>query len=282
MSELGIEEYKQLAESVPALCYVADNNLHFRYINPFFSQVHGITQEAAIGKHISEVIGQQGYKNNLENYKKVLGGHVVKYSSSFLKANGKPHYYHAIYTPFFKDGNLFGFTGVVVDITAEKELEKISKTDALTQLNNRRKFDEKMQEYLGGNSKKHHALILLDIDNFKTINDELGHSKGDDALINLGVLLETLVHYPEQVYRVGGEEFAITLPEISDRSELEKWANNLCTQISSTEILAERSITASVGAVLFNTGDKRETVLKNVDNAMYTSKSNGKNQVNIA
>jgi len=282
MGKNEVTAFKQLVETAPILFYVADTNLKLTYINPFFSEIHNISQQQAAELHISEVIGLEGFNGNLKHYNKVLSGETVKFNTSFVKRDGKPHYCYAIYEPLLEKGLVVGFTGVVKDTTAEHELDRLSKTDLLTQLSNRREYEYDIANILEGDITFNYGMLILDIDFFKKINDQLGHDIGDNALIKLGKLLEDLIEFPGKVFRIGGEEFAIILSDLKGEDELKRRADYICERVASAVIVEEKNITVSIGAILFKAGDDRSLMLKKADIALYTSKKNGRNQVHIS
>ncbi|PKH02764.1 hypothetical protein CXF72_09905 [Psychromonas sp. MB-3u-54] len=282
MNKNGVTAFKQLVESAPILFYIADRNLKFTYINPFFSKVNNISQQEAIELHISEVIGPEGFNGNLKHYNKVLTGETVKFNTSFVKLDGNLYDYYAIYEPLIEKGEVVGFTGVVIDTTAEHELDRLSKTDLLTQLSNRREYEYDMANILKGDVTFNHGMLILDIDLFKKINDQLGHDMGDNALIKLSKLLENMIEFPSKVFRIGGEEFAIILYDIKGEDELRRRSEYICEKVASSVIIEEKDITVSIGAILFKAGDDRSLILKKADIALYASKKNGRNQVHIS
>ncbi len=273
--------FELLVESAPILFYVADIDMNYLYINPFFAEIHSVDQQKTVGMHISEVIGIDAFNGNLEHYENALAGETIKYDSFFIKADGNPHHYYAVYKPLLEAEVIVGFTGVVVDTTAEKELDRLSKTDTLTRLNNRRKFEYDLEKVLSIEDGKNHGLLILDIDFFKKINDELGHDKGDEALVTLGEVLED-GDILDRVYRIGGEEFAILMSEIDYGADLKDRAEHICKRVASSIILEERKVTVSIGASIIKKPDVRGMLLKRTDVALYSSKSNGRNQVCIA
>lgn len=274
--------FEQLVESAPVLCYAVDRRLRYTYINPFFATVHDIAPQAAVGKHIADVIGQSGFDNNAGHYARVLGGHRVAYESSFDKANGEPHHYRAIYTPLSVDGEVTGFTGVVLDVTAQKLMEALSNTDPLTRISNRRKFEASLQALLRQDSSAAFSLLLMDIDDFKDINDHQGHAKGDEVLVALGQLLVAEVRDLDSVYRIGGEEFVVLLRDLSDRSALERRADAIRRAVEAGRLRDERRLTVSIGARIVRGGQDMKQVMADVDQALYRAKQTGKNTVCLA
>ena len=125
-------------------------------------------------------------------------------------------------------------------------------------------------------------MLILDIDFFKKINDQLGHDIGDNALINVSKLLKSIIEFPSKVFRIGGEEFAIILYDLKGEDQLRRRFEYICEKVASSVIIEEKNITVSIGAILFKAGDDRSLILKKADIALYTSKNDGRNQVHIS
>lgn len=275
-SILSNHVFEQFIEEAPILFYSVDSELNCTYINPFFAKTHGVKKEDVLGKNLLSIIGKKGFDNNIPHYQEVLSGSNVEYESFFLKADGNPHYYHALYHPLFDEKKVvIGFASLIIDTTAEKILEHQSNTDALTQVHNIRKFDSDIASLLENNSLKHHALILLDIDFFKKINDTFGHDKGDEVLIALGKILTHSTQEHESVYRIGGEEFVLIINNILTVQDLIVRSEAIRVAIENQTILTEKPITVSIGSSIITHNDDKSALLKRVDEALYLSKSNG-------
>lgn len=160
------------------------------------------------------------------------------------------------------------------------ELEKISVTDKLTKLYNRHKTDKVLAKSIrfAKRYKSKFGVILLDIDNFKSINDNYGHHTGDKVLKELSSLLKSSVRESDTLGRWGGEEFLIIVPNASKKS-LITLANNLKEIISSYEFSDVKKVTASFGATLYKKSDTSENLIIKVDEALYKAKKRGKNRV---
>jgi diguanylate cyclase (GGDEF)-like protein len=102
-------------------------------------------------------------------------------------------------------GEIVVLTGVVVDTTAENELDRLSKTDSLTQLSNLKDYEYDMVNILEDNMTINFGMLILDIDFFKKINDQLAHDIGDKALVKLADLLEEIIKFPSDFFRIDGE-----------------------------------------------------------------------------
>jgi diguanylate cyclase (GGDEF)-like protein len=185
---------------------------------------------------------------------------------------------------------LIGYAANLASIAIERhladaELERQAHTDFLTELATRRRFIElasaevtRAQRY-----RTSLSLIMFDIDHFKAVNDNYGHKTGDNVLQKLATTLRQTLRDVDIVGRLGGEEFAVMLPETNTP---EAWdaAERLRLAIAGTEMHAESDIrfhvTISVGiSTLTDSACDIETLLKNADDALYIAKNNGRNQV---
>ncbi|KAF7780183.1 hypothetical protein PMAN_a1173 [Pseudoalteromonas marina] len=180
----------------------------------------------------------------------------------------------------------------VTDIAVNKKeledlnarLEQVSQTDSLTQLYNRGHWESTLkQEFLrtkrnGGSS----ALLMFDIDRFKVVNDEYGHTCGDEALRHLSKLLKTTLRETDIAGRYGGEEFVVTLLD-TDEKGAEIFAERLRVLIEQSPVMykqLEVKVTVSIGFACFNNEFKdHERWIEAADKAMYQSKKNGRNKV---
>ncbi len=169
---------------------------------------------------------------------------------------------------------------------ANKELTEIAMTDSLTGAFNRRHFMQEAQSELSKLQRFQHSscAIMLDIDNFKCINDQFGHDMGDQVLIKTSELCKNLLRVNDVFGRLGGEEFGVLLPE-TELKEATVIANRLCILLSESEIeIASYKIkfSASFGVSRFMDSDKScEQALKRADLALYKAKNDGRNQVVI-
>jgi len=173
--------------------------------------------------------------------------------------------------------------------TAEQAINKanqLARTDALTGLNNRRAFFEASENILHQAKRYHwpYTVIMLDIDHFKKINDVYGHENGDKALIAAAESLLEICRDADIVARIGGEEFAILLPE-TDITNAEKMAQRINEMFTKIEVPIDNEIikfTVSLGVAAGQLEYKTISVaLKHADQALYKAKENGRNCVEI-
>lgn len=162
-----------------------------------------------------------------------------------------------------------------------QDLHTWATTDSLSGLMNRRAFEEVLERELRRSERSHEpvALLMIDLDHFKTINDEHGHAMGDEVIRRVSQLLYVNTRAMDAVARYGGEEFAMILKGMR-LEQAESIAERLRTQIEAMAGLPEPvRVTASIGIAMKSAGDTVASILKRSDEALYLSKRSGRNQV---
>lgn len=159
------------------------------------------------------------------------------------------------------------------------DLVKISNTDKLTGIGNRRYFQEKLEEQieLYQKEEKLFSLLIIDIDYFKKVNDTYGHQIGDIVLEKLAHILKNKIRLEDILSRFGGEEFTIILPN-TDEEEAMLIAERLNLAVEASEWQQIRSLTVSIGVATFTDNDTELSIVKNADKALYYSKEKGRNR----
>ncbi|GAB7022335.1 EAL domain-containing protein [Salidesulfovibrio brasiliensis] len=189
-----------------------------------------------------------------------------------------------------QDGNLLYFEGSVEDITlrkkAEEQLRRQAFHDPLTRLPNRALFQDHLQLAMerGRRRKYLFAVLYLDLDRFKVINDSLGHDIGDELLKAISRVLESCARKMDTVARFGGDEFAILLEEIEAPRDAIRIARRILEGIRQPFVLHGNEVftSASIGIVLNTTGyDRPEALLRDADTAMYRAKELGKSRFKV-
>lgn len=185
------------------------------------------------------------------------------------------------------DGSLIGFEGYINDITKEKEasreLDFIRCYDELTGIHSKSYLKQIIEEHIAKHIQREcrASLIIIDLDNFKFINDSYGHHCGDLFIEAVADELQRISNDKELICRFGGDEFLIFIPNIESLLDVEIMANKIINRFKELFIISGHEIysTASIGAAIFpDDGVDFEELLKNADAAMYIAKSNGKNQ----
>ena len=212
------------------------------------------------------------------------GGVIREEDAEFLNRNGEviPVAYTA---SAVKQGN--EVVGAVIsfrDITERKKLEasmtRQALYDSLTGLANRRMLVERLDAALERSriGRQVHAVVFIDLDRFKAINDSLGHGTGDDLLVAVGARLERVLRKEDLVARFGGDEFVVLLEDISGLEEAVNTARRICAAVEEPLVLTdgyEIVASVSVGIALTEPGQNADDILRDADVAMYKAKGRG-------
>jgi len=202
------------------------------------------------------------------------------------RPDGQPLYLRASGEPYFVEDVFAGYRGVASDVTKAsldaQAVNQLARFDSLTGLPNRSKFLAKLEERLSaqGIDPHEHAVMFIDLDRFKIVNDTLGHAAGDQLLKIVAGRLQHALRERDIVARLGGDEFVVLVDHFGDRRVVQQIAQRLLDQINKPVPLGERSVhvSGSIGIALYpQDGGDADTLLKHADTAMYQSKESGKN-----
>ncbi|MBX7540485.1 sensor domain-containing protein [Qipengyuania sphaerica] len=190
--------------------------------------------------------------------------------------------------PIYDDAQIFvGFRGTASDITeeyrSEEEASRLAKFDSLTGLSNRHRMEQRIDSTLQTfrSAKRAAALMMLDLDRFKQVNDTLGHAAGDQLLQQVAERLNTVIAGRGEIGRLGGDEFQVLIPDMDDRGELGEIAKKIIQMLSQPYSVEEGRCTigCSVGvAIAPYDGVEREELTRAADLALYASKNGGRGQ----
>ncbi|GGA90450.1 hypothetical protein GCM10011369_35720 [Neiella marina] len=201
-----------------------------------------------------------------------------------LRADGQQFFLELTIDPIHsEEGDISHFVGVFSDITrrkqTEQELHRLSVEDTLTKLPNRSWFQAEHHKLV--EKRTRHALMVLDLDNFKKINDSLGHVAGDELLRQVSIRLNHCTRQQDTLFRLGGDEYAVLMENTTDVNTITRAAKSLQKSLEAPFSIASRElvVTCSVGIVLYPLdGETSEELLRNADTAMYHAKSQGSNR----
>ena len=204
-------------------------------------------------------------------------------------ADGRVTYVSHTGRPIFDDkGDFRGYRGVARDITArvraEEELARMAHYDALTGLPNRALLQDRLKRAMSRADRGQTllAVMFLDLDQFKEINDSLGHAVGDAVLKEIALRLESCLRATDTVARLGGDEFTILLEDVRSAEEISRVADKLLRAIAERADVAghELHLSTSIGVTVYPLDDHdADTLLRNADLAMYHAKQEGRNNV---
>ncbi|WAC45373.1 EAL domain-containing protein [Pseudomonas sp. SL4(2022)] len=285
-----------ILDSVEAYIYIKDVQLRYQYVNRKVCELFGLTLKQVIGKTDDEFFDLDTASNLHENDRRVLelGERVHTEEVNRSLDGGNEHTFLSIKLPLRDNhGDIYALCGISTDITAHKKnLEKINQLafyDPLTGLPNRRLLLDRLQQALAKHARglQQGALLFIDLDNFKYLNDTLGHDVGDQLLQQVALRLSNHVRAQDTLARLGGDEFVLMLEGLNlipaqAVTQVEYVSNKIITALAQPYNLSGHNhvSTASVGVTLFP-GDHStvDEVLKRADLAMYQAKSAGRNAV---
>jgi diguanylate cyclase (GGDEF)-like protein/PAS domain S-box-containing protein len=275
---------EQTADSV----MITDRDGVIEYVNAAFEATTGYARAEAIGRLPSLV---KSGRHDREFYRHlwdtILSGRSYRNVLINRKHDGTLYYEEKTITPLKDEtGHITHFVSTGKDITermhAQERLQYLAYHDVLTELPNRALFMDRLEHALSlaGRGLSRLALLFLDIDRFKVINDTLGHDVGDGLLQSVARRLKESVREVDTVARVSGDEFAILLEGVDAMDDLTAIARKLLEAFASPFVLPHRElyVTTSIGVSVFP-ADGRDalTLLKNADTAMYRAKEAGRN-----
>ncbi|MCX7174101.1 MAG: EAL domain-containing protein, partial [Proteobacteria bacterium] len=280
-------------EQSPESIVITDLDCQIEYVNEAFVQKTGYSRQEAIGNNPRMLHSGQTPPGSFAALWETLGrGQAWDGEFHNRRKDGSEYIEHAVITPIRQaDGSITHYVAVKEDITARKAAEDKINTlaffDPLTSLPNRRLLLDRLQQALASTSrsKRYGALLFIDLDNFKTLNDTLGHDIGDLLLQQVAQRLATCVREGDTVARLGGDEFVVMLEDLSENdreaaTQTETVGEKILLTLNQHYQLASypHHSTPSIGVALF--ADQHETVddlLKRADMAMYQAKAAGRN-----
>lgn len=280
---------KQMIENY-VITSATDKNGTITSVSEAFCQISGYTKEELIGKN-HNILKHPDMDDGLyeDMWQTITRGDTWRGEVKNTKKDGDYYWVDAIIEPLFdNEKNIRGYYAIRLDITDKKKIEEISITDGLTNIFNRRHFNEVFPKMIESAKKEDILLcfLLMDIDHFKQYNDNYGHQKGDDVLIEFATCLkDRLGKTGGTPFRLGGEEFGILFKSSTKESALD-FSSSIKEAIENLQITHEYSsaskyITASMGLVCkkADTIHHMDEIYKEADDLLYVSKENGRNRV---
>lgn len=278
------QSLRLFADSVPAMCASWGEDLRLRFANIPFTEFFGLAQEETVGRHVRDLAGPEVYAQIEAHFAEVMQGLPVTYERTHGRAAGGPRFLEVRLLPEYdSQGKVLGCFEVTTDITghklAEKRIRRVANHDSLTGLPNKLLFGDRLDEVIALSERdgRGFALLYLDLDRFKPVNDALGHTAGDELLKSVARRIQAQVRESDTVARIGGDEFTVILPGISERGKAEIVARKIVTSLAASfELGAQKdsvSIGGSVGIALYpGDGADAAALIAAADAAMYRAK----------
>lgn len=258
------------------------------HVNPAFERITGYDPEEALGRNCKFLQGRDTDQPELAVLRALLAGQKEgRVTLRNYRKDGTPFWNELHVAPVRSaKGHVTHFVGVLNDITETKryqeELEHHVNHDALTGLANRHLLHDRLQQaiFRAGRRGLQCAVMFLDLDHFKLVNDGLGHYMGDLLLKNVGAELQTILRPEDTVARFGGDEFVLIATEVQDLSDVTEIAERIVSRLSMPRVIEneEIAVSASLGIAIYPMdGESVDELVKNADAAMYHAKERGRN-----
>ncbi len=281
-------------EQIRDVVFQADLNGHWTFLNSAWTTLTGFTVEDALGQPWRNFVCPEDRPIQDTTFASLIAGQKTarQHQLRYLTQTGDTRWVEVHCQPIADaEGNTQGLAGTLYDITerkiSESQLLHDAMHDGLTHLPNRVLFMDRLQ-HTYQNYQRHRengfAVLFLDLDRFKLINDSLGHIAGDELLRSVSKRLQSCLRPGDTVARFGGDEFTVLLPNVKQVEDAVHVSNRILVELGRSFTLAGTEIytSASIGIVLSNGPEQNpEDLLRNADIALYRAKSNGKGRYEV-
>jgi diguanylate cyclase (GGDEF)-like protein/PAS domain S-box-containing protein len=272
---------RAVIEAIPAMVAVLDFELRIQLVNRAFERWLGKTREALMGARIDAIAGVFEPGANEPWAKRALAGETVSFEKEYSES-AEHRFMNINYVPLrFADGTVQGIIAVAQDITVhrtnERRLLDLAARDALTGALNRAGFNAFLAAAIEAGEAESLALLYIDLDGFKAVNDRHGHPVGDEVLSQLAQRLQRTVRPTDAVARLGGDEFAVVLRGIRSLADADAVAQKVEAAARAPFEFGDLVLTigASIGvAVNANDGNGSAGLIARADAALYKTKLN--------
>lgn len=287
-SRLNLQLAERVIEASLEGVIITDAKGHIEFVNPAFTHTTGFSAEEVLGKTPAilssgrhDAAFYQGMWQTLQQKGYWRGEIWNRRKSGQL-------YLELLTITTIRDeaGNINHFAALFTDITHirenEDQIRKLAYYDALTQLPNRRLLEDRLEQAIrhAHRHKQRLAILFIDLDHFKQVNDSLGHAAGDELLLDVSRRMAARLREDDTLARLGGDEFIALLPDLTDPDEVTRIARRLIDAIGEPFQLKNQTfrIGCSIGISLYpDDGTESEQLLHHADAAMYRAKQEGRN-----
>lgn len=281
------EKYRMLVENINDIFYILDRQGNFTYISPAIEHLTKYKVSELAGKPIFPLIHPEDLPGLLESFNHMVSGQLAPWEFRLLDKDGRVIFVRASRQLLYKDGEAIGITAVITDISErklmEQKLEEMATHDFLTGLPNRVLLADRfsMAAALAQRNKARLAVMSLDLDKFKSINDTLGHEAGDQVLKTVSTRLAAIIRASDTLARIGGDEFILVMQETKGREDATATAQRILDSFAEPLLIDSRQVhvSTSIGIAVYpEDTEDLEILIKKSDAAMYYSKGHGRNQ----
>ncbi|MHB1332017.1 MAG: diguanylate cyclase domain-containing protein [Sulfuriferula sp.] len=291
-SNENINKFKEVLEFSNEAITITDINGMIEYVNPVFEEITGYSKEQVVG-HTHSILKSDAHEAEFfrEMWTTLLAGKSFRGQFVNRRQDGTLYYEDKIIRPFYNEqGVMSHFISSGRDVSDRVQimhrLEHLANHDCLTGLPNRSLFLDRLHQAEARGSRNHDgfAVVILDLDGFKAINDSFGHAVGDVVLQTTAYRIRQCLREEDTVARLGGDEFSLILTGIVQREEVTKVLEKIGTLLNEPLFVDNEniSIRASMGVAIYpDHGANGHMLLKHADSAMYQIKIKGGNNFRI-
>ena len=283
------QRFRSTFENAPLGMLLADTSGRIFQANRFAADLLAYEGDSLTGLHLSRLVPANGRVRLLEVLEQLIAGEVADSHSErrLVSQHGLEIWVNLhVVLQRSEEGNPLYFIIQMADITemkrSQERMERLAFYDTLTDLANRRLFNDRLQQAITRTqrNRKSAALMYLDLDQFKRVNDTLGHDAGDALLKHVSLRLQKCVRKEDTVARPGGDEFTIILYDISAINDASRVAEKILDELRKPISIAGQQlvVTTSIGITLLpQDSNDAQTLMRNADMAMYKAKERGRN-----
>jgi diguanylate cyclase (GGDEF)-like protein/PAS domain S-box-containing protein len=281
------ERLRTIADNVPALIAYIDTGMRYAFANQRYQEWFGVKSADMLGKTVAEAMGEAFYAPRRAALERCLAGHASALEIE-EERRGRRRVISTTYLPHVRSGMVQGIYVLSTDATSAREYERqlhaLAHSDHLTGLPNRRSYEERLVQAIARarRSAMAMALVYLDVDHFKQINDGLGHASGDSVLREFAKRLSSTVRATDTVARLAGDEFVIVLEQVGSARECARIADKLLDALRADFLVdgQARQVTASIG-IAWSAHPDQAALAQAADEALYESKRAGRNTATV-
>jgi diguanylate cyclase (GGDEF)-like protein/PAS domain S-box-containing protein len=278
------ERLRTITDNVPVLIAQLDPEQRYSFANEIHSAWLGKKPQEILGQTMEEAFGHAYYEQQKETIERAWSGNASQCEHEIVR-NKHTRIVHSIFLPQKRNGVVVGVYVLTTDATTSRTLQRnlhaMAHTDALTSLPNRRYFESALHAVTerAGNPESYAALLYLDIDHFKQINDLHGHAMGDAVLVEFASRLRTAVRSSDLVARLAGDEFTVLLNDVRGLFDVELVAEKILASVREPFMVEGKvlNVTTTIGAALSDCAVAApRALMEAADAALYRAKKAGR------
>lgn len=287
--EKSEERFRRIVQTAREGIWEFDAEARTGFVNPRMAELLGYTVEEMAGRPLVSFLDAEGRSVLERNIVRQQEGMPGRHEFKFIRKDGAALWVHLAANPLFDAaGGFLGALALASDITEHRESAELAwqqaNFDALTGLPNRNMFQERLRHEMKKARRERAilALLFIDLDQFKQINDRFGHQQGDSVLVQAAARLGACMRATDTLARIGGDEFVAILPGLAHVQDAERVAQHIITVLNQPFELAGNEqglISGSIGIALYpSDAADAEELLRHADQAMYAAKNGGRNR----